>query len=87
MKTRVLSIFLILLLCLTAGCGKASQNTEKPDGFSFSESQTEEAAGKDTSQAEQTARLSHPKHKAHRQQMRKWKEARKANADRFPNIQ
>lgn len=52
MKTRVLSIFLILLLCLTAGCGKASQNTEKPDGFSFSESQTEEAAGKDTSQAE-----------------------------------
>lgn len=55
MKTRVLSIFLILLLCLTAGCGKASQNTEKPDGFSFSESQTEEAAGKDTSQAEQTA--------------------------------
>ena len=40
MKTRVLSIFL---------------NTEKPDGFSFSESQTEEAAGKDTSQAEQTA--------------------------------
>ena len=45
MKTRVLSIFLILLLCLTAGCGKASQNTEKPDGFSFSESQTEEAAG------------------------------------------
>lgn len=55
MKTRVLSIFLILLLCLTAGCGKASQNTEKPDGFSFLESQTEEAAGKDTSQAEQTA--------------------------------
>ena len=48
MKTRVLSIFLILLLCLTAGCGKASQNTEKPDGFSFSESQTEEAAGKDS---------------------------------------
>ena len=55
MKTRALSIFLILLLCLTTGCGKASQNTEKPDGFSFSESQTEEAAGKDTSQAEQTA--------------------------------
>ena len=52
MKTRVLSIFLILLLCLTAGCGKASQNTEKPDGFSFSESQTEEAAGKDTSQTD-----------------------------------
>ena len=25
MKTRVLSIFLILLLCLTAGCGKAAQ--------------------------------------------------------------
>lgn len=43
MKTRVLSIFLILLLCLTAGCGKASQNTEKPDGFSFSESQTDDA--------------------------------------------
>ena len=55
MKTRVLSIFLILLLCLTAGCGKASHKDEKPDGFSFSESQTVEAAGKDTSQAEQTA--------------------------------
>ena len=85
MKTRALSIFLILLLCLTTGCGKASQNTEKPDGFSFSESQTEEAAGKDTSQAEQTAPAQPPE--AHRQQMRKRKEARKANADRFPNIQ
>lgn len=87
MKTRVLSIFLILLLCLTAGCGKASQNTEKPDGFSFSESQTEEAAGKIPLRQNRQPRLSHPKHKAHRQQMRKRKEARKANADRFPNIQ
>lgn len=60
MKTRVLSIFLILLLCLTAGCGKASQNTEKPDGFSFSESQTEEAAGKDTSQATEEPKPSEP---------------------------
>jgi len=44
MKTRILSIILILLLCLTAGCGKVSQESEKPDGISSSESKTEESS-------------------------------------------
>ena len=44
MKTRILSIILILLLCLTAGCGKVSQESEKPDGISSSDSKTEESS-------------------------------------------
>ena len=47
MKTRVLSIFLILLLCLTAGCGKAAQQNQTPDGISFSGSKTEESPPND----------------------------------------
>ena len=53
MKTRVLSISLILLLCLTAGCGKAAQQNETPDGISFSGSKTEDAPDTNTSQAEE----------------------------------
>ena len=87
MKTRVLSIFLILLLCLTAGCGKASQNTESPTGFLFRRARQKKLPEKIPLRQNRQPRLSHPKHKAHRQQMRKRKEARKANADRFPNIQ
>ena len=53
MKTRILSIILILLLCLTAGCGKVSQESEKPDGISSSESKTEESSASESSQAEE----------------------------------
>ena len=53
MKTRVLSIFLILLLCLTAGCGKAAQQNQTPDGISFSGSKTEDTPDTNTSQAEE----------------------------------
>ena len=53
MKTRVLSIFLILLLCLTAGCGKAAQKNQTPDGISFSGSKTEDTPDTNTSQAEE----------------------------------
>ena len=53
MKTRVLSIFLILLLCLTAGCGKAAQQNQTPDGISFSGSKTEDTPNTNTSQAEE----------------------------------
>ena len=53
MKTRILSIILILLLCLTAGCGKVSQESEKPDGISSSESKTEESSVAESSQEEE----------------------------------
>ena len=53
MKTQVLSIFLILLFCLTSGCGKAEQQNKTPDGISFSGSKTEEAPDANTSQAEE----------------------------------
>lgn len=53
MKTRILSIILILLLCLTAGCGKVSQESEKPDGISSSESKTEERSVAESSQEEE----------------------------------
>ena len=53
MKTRVLSIFLILLLCLTAGCGKAAQQNQTPDGISFSGSKTEDVPDTNTFQAEE----------------------------------
>lgn len=53
MKTQVLSIFLILLFCLTTGCGKAEQQNKTPDGISFSGSKTEEAPDANTSQAEE----------------------------------
>lgn len=53
MKTRILSLILILLLCLTAGCGKALQDSEKPDGISSSESKTEESSAMESSQEEE----------------------------------
>lgn len=53
MKTRILSIILILLLCLTAGCGKISQSSEKPDGISSSESKTEQSPVTESPQTEE----------------------------------
>lgn len=53
MKTRFLSIILILLVCLTAGCGKISQSSEKPDGIPSSESKTEQSPITKSSQVEE----------------------------------
>ena len=53
MKTRFLSIILILLVCLTAGCGKISQSSEKPDGIPSSESKTEQSPVTKSSQVEE----------------------------------
>lgn len=53
MKTRILSIILVLLMCLTAGCGKVSQSSEKPDGISSSESKTEQSPITKSSQVEE----------------------------------
>ena len=53
MKTRILSIILVLLMCLTAGCGKISQSSEKPDEIPSSESKTEQSPVTKSSQVEE----------------------------------